>query len=407
MPFQDLPHRREDSAPILDLTDPCEIWRYFDDLEFLFLKHRVSDDQEKKRAAVRYPSVAVERLWKTAHAFSNPACSYEDFKTEVITLYPEAIAAQEPSLADLDRLVAHQARTPIRSEAELGAYYCEFLVVSRFLIAKGCISAQEQACHLLASFEPRLATAIRARLERKFLDHFPDDPYEADDIYDAALYVLVWQRATPLVEPPREVLTLSTSPLASPAPLTSPPQAVPAFPFAPQSLSSLLSDLATTTHALRQEYTASPVSVLRDTPQLITTPPAIPSHSEPIPTPPPLSQAFSPVLRFMQADMPALSPSFVPQHPAPLVSATRDVPPPSAFTPATPAPVLPPPTSANAFPPNPEPVQPTQPDSTAATLEALADAIVTLKSGIEAILADQKSAESRAPEPEAMRSQSE
>ena len=57
-----MPFRRERTAPAFDPAHPCEIERYFDDLEFLFLKHQVSDDQEKKRAAVNYPSVAVEQL---------------------------------------------------------------------------------------------------------------------------------------------------------------------------------------------------------------------------------------------------------------------------------------------------------------------------------------------------------
>ncbi|KAH9019426.1 hypothetical protein EDB85DRAFT_2153746 [Lactarius pseudohatsudake] len=108
MPFQDLPPRHEESAPILDLSDPCELWRYFDDIEFLFLKHRVSDPQEKKRTAVNYPSIAVEWLWRTARTFSDPAHSYKDFKAEVVALYPEAIAAQEHTLAKLDELVAHR-----------------------------------------------------------------------------------------------------------------------------------------------------------------------------------------------------------------------------------------------------------------------------------------------------------
>src|SRR6266702_1418854 len=137
MPFQDLPCQCEESTPILNLSDPHEIWRYFDDLDFLFAKHHISDPQEKKRAAVNYPSVAVERLWKTACTFSDPVHSYEDFKAEVIALYPEATAAQGYSLVDFDRLVTDRTRTPIRSEIELGEYYRDFLVVSRFLIAKG------------------------------------------------------------------------------------------------------------------------------------------------------------------------------------------------------------------------------------------------------------------------------
>jgi len=88
--------------------------------------------------------------------------SHEDFRVEVIALYPEATAAQEHTLTDFDMLVADHACTPIHSEMELGEYYCDFLIISRFLIAKGHISVQMQACHFLASFEPCLATAIRS-----------------------------------------------------------------------------------------------------------------------------------------------------------------------------------------------------------------------------------------------------
>ena len=83
-------------------------------------------------------------------------------------------------------------------------YYLDVLIASRFF-AKGRISAQMQACAFLASFELCLATAVCSQLERDFPDHFPDDPYDTEMIYDATLYALAWQRAVPLVELPREV----------------------------------------------------------------------------------------------------------------------------------------------------------------------------------------------------------
>jgi hypothetical protein len=111
MPFQDLPARREESAPIFDGSDPCEIGRYFDNLEFLFLRHHVSDDQEKKHAAVRYTSWALEKLWRSMPTFSEHACSYEDFKVEVIALYPEANAEHKYTLMGLAQLVSNHVRT--------------------------------------------------------------------------------------------------------------------------------------------------------------------------------------------------------------------------------------------------------------------------------------------------------
>ncbi|SRR6266702_729979 len=299
MPFQDLPCWCEESAPVLNLSDPREIWCYFDDLDFLFAKHHVSDPQEKKLAAVNYPSVAVERLWKTVHAFSHHMCSYKDFKVEIIVLYPEVIVAQEHSLADFDRLVADCAHTLIRSEMELGEYYHDFLVVSHFLIVKGHISMQMQVHTFLVSFEPHLATTVRSQLEHKFPDHFPDDPYDTEDIYDAALYTLTWQCAAPLVEPLCEILMLSTPVPTTPSPLQSPLPTFHALLPATEALSPARSDPVTVMHALTWECTASCTPVPRDVPTTSTPTPVI---AVPIPSPLPPAQAYPPALWFMQAD---------------------------------------------------------------------------------------------------------
>ncbi len=242
MPFHDLPCRREDSAPVLNLTDPHEIWRYFEDLDFLFAKHRVSDPQEKKQAAVFYLlSVTEVALWKTAFTFSNPDHPYEEFKAEIIALYPEAEAALQHTLADLDRLVADRARTPICSVKELGEYYRQFLLISRFLIANNRHDACTlmQARHFLAGFGPNLAVDIRTILERKFLDH----PYDVQAICDAALDTLIQQRSAPSIQPPRDVPTPSTLTLTTPAPIQPPPPSSREFPLAPQSPPAAQADL--------------------------------------------------------------------------------------------------------------------------------------------------------------------
>src|SRR6267154_2551199 len=120
MPYSDLPFRCERSAPILDAADPCTIWRYFEDLEALFVRHQVLDDAEKKRAAVNYPPIEVERLWKYVHAFSNPARTYEDFKEEVIQLYPEIARDRMHTLAEFEEAIRQAVRKDIRSEEDLG-----------------------------------------------------------------------------------------------------------------------------------------------------------------------------------------------------------------------------------------------------------------------------------------------
>ena len=128
--YSDLPIQHERSAPVLDAADPSTIWQYFEDLEVLFARHRVSDDAEKKRAATQYPSLEVECLWQSACAFSDPARTYADFKEEVIHMYLEIARDRIHTLADLEEAIRQAAWKDIWSKAELGAYYCRFCLVS-------------------------------------------------------------------------------------------------------------------------------------------------------------------------------------------------------------------------------------------------------------------------------------
>ena len=91
--------------------------------------------------------------------------SYKDFKAEILALYLEAITAYSYTLAEFNRLISERARSPIHSESELGGFYCEFLLVSRFLIAKGRIGTPEQSRAFSASLEPRLAIAVHNQLD--------------------------------------------------------------------------------------------------------------------------------------------------------------------------------------------------------------------------------------------------
>jgi len=100
----------------------------------------------------------------------------------------------------------------------------------------------------------------------------------------------------------------------------------------------------------------------------------------------------------MQANTPTAVPTFIPQHPTPLVPVLCDVSPPSAPTLATPAPSQYPLLPANAFPPVPESPQPMQTDLITTTLDVLAEVIATLKTSLKAILSAQQSAESCTPE---------
>jgi len=145
----------------------------------------------------------------------------------------------------------------------------------------------------------------------------------------------MWQHAASLIEPLHEVPTLFTPAPMMPAPLQSLPPTFHALPPTAEALSPAQSDPVTAMHALTWECAVSPVPAPCNALMTSTLTPAI---SVPIPLPLPPAQAYPPALQFMQADTPAAVPTFVPQHPVPLVPVPRDVSPPSAPTLATPAP---------------------------------------------------------------------
>ena len=191
-----MPFRRERAAPVLSFADPLDLWRYFEDLEFLFLKHGISDEQEKKQAAVYYTSVKTEQTWSSEDTFEDSAASYETFKARIIACYPDTKAALHPSFSDFEKFVADQARTPIHLPLELGEYYREFRRISQSLIDRGHFSPGYEARRLFASFEPHFADAVHTRLMHRFPERHPDDLYVTKDVYEAALYVLALQRDT-------------------------------------------------------------------------------------------------------------------------------------------------------------------------------------------------------------------
>src|SRR6266849_2817356 len=191
MPFSDLPTRRERSAPSLDGNQPEDLERYFSDLQMLLLRHSVTDENQCKKAALRYLTIQTERLWKTTDAWTDQSKTYAQFRSEIFGLYPGASGGRIYMIQDLKSAIGHYSQAGIQSRADLGEYYRRFLLISQYLIGQGCLSPQEQSRFFFRGFQPHLEQRIRQRLQQKFIDHFPDDPYVLSDILEAADFMLI------------------------------------------------------------------------------------------------------------------------------------------------------------------------------------------------------------------------
>ena len=71
--------------------------------------------------------------------------TYEKFKTKIFILYPGAMGDQTYMIQDLDMLIGRYTCIGILTSIHLRDYYQEFLLISRYLIGKGCLLTQKQS----------------------------------------------------------------------------------------------------------------------------------------------------------------------------------------------------------------------------------------------------------------------
>src|SRR5712692_9035029 len=86
--------------------------------------------------------------------------------------------------------------------ADLGEYHWKFLLITQYLISKGHLSTLEQRRFFLRGLQPTLEVCINQRLQQKFLDHCPDDPYDLSATYEAISFVLMGMSSTTLAQGP-------------------------------------------------------------------------------------------------------------------------------------------------------------------------------------------------------------
>jgi hypothetical protein len=184
-----MPVRGHSTAPKFDPTQPRELCRYFNELDLLFRAANIVADDIKKKHACRYVDIDTSELWESLPEYG-PGSNFDDFRIAVHKLYPASEDDRKWSISDMDKLVGEQLRIGIYDASDLGLYYRAFYNITQFLRAKNRISEAEQSRAFVRGFQPGLWMCIGRRLELKFPDHYPDDPYPLDDIHSAAKFVL-------------------------------------------------------------------------------------------------------------------------------------------------------------------------------------------------------------------------
>ena len=132
-----MPSRGDHSAPKFDPKQPCELRRYFNDLDFMFTRAGVTDRTKMKQHVCHYVDVNTTELWETLTEYMDLTKTYEEFETTVYALYPGSDEERKWSVADMDKLVSKWMCIGIISLGDLGEYYQQFLAITKFLISRG------------------------------------------------------------------------------------------------------------------------------------------------------------------------------------------------------------------------------------------------------------------------------
>src|SRR5713226_2473710 len=215
MPLADLPGRGECSTPTFNDTRSEELPCFFDDLELLLGHYNVIDENEHKQAVLHYLSFQTETLWKMAEAWTDQTKTYQEFQDEIYKLYPGSSGNRTYTMQDLDLLLGHYARVGILMSADLGEYHWKFLLITWYLISKGCLSTLEQCQFFLRGLQPALEACVNQQLQQKFLDHCPNDPYDLSATYEAVSFVLMGTSSTTLSQGPTPSNPATLTPTSS------------------------------------------------------------------------------------------------------------------------------------------------------------------------------------------------
>nr|VWP00813.1 Uncharacterized protein [Ganoderma boninense] len=191
-----MPVRGDRTCPKFDEADPRSLNRYFTDLDALFAKHAVpnatADDwRDRKELAVRYLPDYVEQAWMYLETYTEVTKTFEQFKTEVYTLYPGVKRSREFTTDDLRRIVREQrAEKRISDINDYSRFYVKALPMLKNLLAKSRITHTEANSFLAEVLEANLEPVITNRLYQAFQNRDADTPYTLEQFHAATTYVL-------------------------------------------------------------------------------------------------------------------------------------------------------------------------------------------------------------------------
>ncbi|KAG5329012.1 hypothetical protein C0989_010255, partial [Termitomyces sp. Mn162] len=226
-----MPPRNDTTAPKWDESRPRELPQYFKELEYLFADCGIADDTQKKEYASRYVSYDTAETWLGLPEFGNNIIigndaprpyTYQEWKAAVLRLYPGADASARYNLGDLERLVNQSFNSGLATLGRFSDYYRDFQRIARWLLANGKLYRNEERRLFQQGIPTSLWSKVVRRLEITLPDHHPEDPYDVDQVFEGAKWVLKGTDTSTAKTSNGTTGIHSSSPIANPPTVPSP-----------------------------------------------------------------------------------------------------------------------------------------------------------------------------------------
>ncbi|PBL04222.1 hypothetical protein ARMGADRAFT_1022687 [Armillaria gallica] len=189
-----MPRPNEKSAPRFESsTDPEELERFFSRLEELFNKSVVTMDAEKKKYAVVYTDIKMEKQWKVLEHYVKG--TFEEFKKDILSSYDSTLAGDRDAMQEMKQLIHRYRLSLIQERSDYMSFKWEFQVLPAVLKNEDVCSNRELVDQFLTPMSDGLYNSMKLQLERLNLlagktSRDPANSYTLEEVMASGLDVL-------------------------------------------------------------------------------------------------------------------------------------------------------------------------------------------------------------------------
>jgi hypothetical protein len=189
-------------APKFSSKKPEELRRFLRTMEDLWQAADVTDDEVKKQTIGKYADQDTEEEWKALETYES-GNTWETFKNELLSNYPEAAAAERGTPARIRRLCKETQGIRLGELATLYAFRRSFMAEAKKLTRAPAAMANRELVELfLGSLSEQMAAAVLQYLGNKVENgrqstspistnlnppRRPEDKYDLDEVCKAAV----------------------------------------------------------------------------------------------------------------------------------------------------------------------------------------------------------------------------